>query len=77
MNVTFDKKDNVNALLTVSLTPEDYLENEKKELLNISRKHPMKGFRPGHVPMSLLKKQYGIEVRSQVVDRMVGKALTD
>lgn len=77
MNVTFDKKDNVNAVLTVSLTPEDYLEDEKKELLKISRKYPMKGFRPGHVPMSMLKKQYGNEVRSQVVDRKVGRALTD
>lgn len=77
MNVTFDKKDNVNAVLTVSLTPEDYLEDEKKELLKISRKHPMKGFRPGHVPMSMLKKQYGIEVRSQLIDRKVGRALTD
>ncbi len=77
MNVTFDKKDNVNAVLTVSLTPEDYQSDVKKELMSISQKHPMKGFRPGHVPMSLLMKQYGTEVRVQVVDKKVSKALTD
>lgn len=77
MNVTLDKKDNVNAVLTVLLTPEDYLQDEKKELLSIGQKHPMKGFRPGHVPMSLLKRQFGNEVRAQIVDRKIGRAITD
>ena len=77
MNVTLDKKDNVNAVLTVLLTPEDYLLDEKKELLSIGQKHPMKGFRPGHVPMSLLKRQFGNEVRAQIVDRKIGRAITD
>ncbi|MBQ2177404.1 MAG: trigger factor family protein, partial [Alphaproteobacteria bacterium] len=77
MNVTLDKKDNVNAVLTVLLTHEDYLQDEKKELLSIGQKHPMKGFRPGHVPMSLLKRQFGNEVRAQIVDRKIGRAITD
>lgn len=77
MNVTLDKKDKVNAVLTVLLTPEDYLQDEKKELLSIGQKHPMKGFRPGHVPMSLLKRQFGNEVRAQIVDRKIGRAITD
>ena len=77
MNVTLDKKDNVNAVLTVSLTPEDYQNDVKKELLSIGQKHPMKGFRPGHVPMPILMKQYGTDVRVQVVDKKVSKALTD
>ena len=37
----------------------------------------MKGFRPGHVPMSLLKRQFGNEVRAQIVDRKIGRAITD
>lgn len=77
MNVTFEKKDNVNAVLTVSLAPEDYQSDVKKELLSIGQKHPMKGFRPGHVPMPILMKQYGTDVRVQVVDKKVSKALTD
>ena len=77
MNVTLEKKDNVNAVLTVSLTPEDYQNDVKKELLSIGQKHPMRGFRPGHVPLPILMKQYGTDVRVQVVDKKVSKALTD
>ena len=75
MNVKFDKVDNVNGVLTVSLLKEDCKVEVKKELAELGRRRPLKGFRPGHVPAQLLQKMFGGEVLSKVVDRKVSGAL--
>lgn len=77
MNVTFDKQGNVNGVLSIAIKEEDYQAEVKKELNNIGRKHPVKGFRPGHVPAGLLKKMFGTDVLAQVVERQVGRALSN
>ena len=77
MNVTFDKQGNVNGVLSIAIKEEDYQAEVKKELNNIGRKHPVKGFRPGHVPAGLLKKMFGTDVLAQVVERQVDRALSN
>ena len=77
MNVTFEKTGNVTAVLTVSITPEDYQSDVKKSLRTVGERNPLKGFRPGKVPAALLEKFYGASVRADVVDRKVTRALTD
>ncbi len=77
MNVTLEKNGNVNGVITISFKEEDYQSDVKKELARIGREHPLKGFRPGHVPAALLKKHYGNEVLVNVIDRKVSKALND
>ena len=68
MNVNFEKKDNVNGVITITLAEADYTEKVNKELKTIGQKHPIKGFRPGHAPLSLLKKFYGKQVLGEVVN---------
>ena len=43
----------------------------KKELKAISVKHPIAGFRPGHVPAGILQMKYGKEVLVEVVNREI------
>lgn len=76
MNVNFEKIDNVNATLTVSLVEDDYKAEVKKQLNELGRTRPIKGFRPGHVPAGLLQKYYGTQVLSQVVDRIVSREMS-
>lgn len=76
MNVNFEKIGNVNAKITVSIVEDDYKNDVKKSLAEVGMKRPIKGFRPGHVPAGLLKKFYGEQVLSEVLDRMVGRAFT-
>ncbi len=71
MNVTLDRVDNVNGIITLSIEEKDYQDKVKKELKQISIKHPIAGFRPGHVPASLLQKKYGKEVLVEVVNREI------
>ena len=76
MNVTLDKNGNVSGVLTISLIEEDYQAEVKKQLSLLGRRRPIKGFRPGHVPASLLQKHYGGQVTAEVVDEIVSRELT-
>ena len=71
MNVTLDRIDNVNGVITLSIEEKDYQEKVKKELKQIGMKHPRPGFRPGHVPASLLQKKYGKDVLVEIVNREI------
>ena len=59
MNVKFEKVDAVNGLLTVELEKADYAAKVEKALKDLKKKAQLPGFRPGQVPMGLLKKRFG------------------
>ena len=77
MNVSFEQIDAVNGLLTVELKRDDFASEVNKEVAAMGQRHPMKGFRPGKAPKSLLMKFYGPSVTADVVDRKVGRAVYD
>ena len=77
MNVNFEQIDAVNGMLTVELKREDFAADVNKEVAQMGVRHPLKGFRPGKAPKSLLMKFYGPSVTADVVDRMVGRAVYD
>ena len=75
MNTQFECTDQVNGLLTITLEPSDYQGLVAKKLKEISKKVHMPGFRPGMVPVGLIKKQYGTSVKVDEVNRLVGDAI--
>ena len=77
MNVSFEQIDAVNGVLTVDVKREDFANDVNKEVAAMGVRHPIKGFRPGKAPKSLLMKFYGPSVTADVIDRMVGKATYD
>lgn len=77
MNVSFEQVDAVNGLLTVEITREDFANDVNKEVAAMGVRHPLKGFRPGKAPKSLLMKFYGPSVTADVIDRKVGRAVYD
>ena len=77
MNVSFEQIDAVNEKLTVELKREDFASEVNKEVAAVGVRHPIKGFRPGKAPKSLLMKYYGASVTADVIDRKVGKAVYD
>ena len=77
MNVSFEQIDAVNGKLTVELKREDFASDVNKEVAALGVRHPIKGFRPGKAPKSLLMKYYGASVTADVIDRKVGKAVYD
>lgn len=75
MNITKEQVDALNAIVTVAITKEDY-SDKVAEILNDYRKNAtIPGFRKGHVPMGLVKKQYGKAVLVDEVNKLLQDAL--
>ncbi|MEK9715134.1 MAG: trigger factor family protein, partial [Methylophilaceae bacterium] len=48
------------------------LENEiKQRFIQVSKNAKIQGFRPGKAPMSIIEKQYGPDIRSEVYSRAI------
>ena len=75
MNVTFEKTDDVNGIVTVELQAADYADNVKKALKSIAKNRPEPGFRPGHTPMTLIQKKYGEAVKYDEVNKATSEAI--
>lgn len=73
MNITKEQTGPQTATLKIGIVPEDYAANVQKVLKDYQKKASIPGFRPGHVPVGLIKKMYG----KAVVADEVNKLLTD
>jgi trigger factor len=67
-NVVREDIDALNAVLTVTVSKENYLAKFNKELAKYKDKARMKGFRQGKTPESLVRKLYGKPVLSEILD---------
>lgn len=77
MNVSLEKSDEVTGKLTVRLEKADYTDNVEKALKKLKQKANMPGFRPGMVPMGLIKKMYGNEVKAEEVNKALSNTVND
>ncbi len=77
MDITLEKASDTNASLKITLTPADYKPEVDKKLKDYSRKVQLKGFRPGHVPASLVQKMYGKSILVDEINSMLSKTVSD
>jgi trigger factor len=75
MNIQFECADKVNGLMTITVEQADYQEAVDKKLKDYRKKAQVPGFRPGMVPMGLIKKQYGTAIKVDEVNRVLGEKL--
>ena len=75
MNIKFESADKINGLMTITIEKADYQEAVDKKLKEYRKKAQVPGFRPGMVPMGLIKKQYGTAVKVDEVNRILGEKL--
>ncbi|MDE7451597.1 MAG: trigger factor family protein, partial [Alistipes sp.] len=59
MKIAREQRDGGSSLVRVTVGEADYGEAVEKELRNYRRKANIPGFRPGMVPMGVVKKMYG------------------
>lgn len=77
MNISFENPDKINGRLTMTVEESDYKEDVEKTLKDYRKKANMPGFRPGQVPMGMVKRQYGPAVKMDVINKLVGKKVYD
>lgn len=75
MNITFENPDKVNGLLTIIVEEADYKDNVEKRLKDLRKKANVPGFRPGMVPMGLIRRQYGTSAKMEEVNKLLGEQL--
>ena len=77
MDIQFQKIGKVSGELTINMAKADYEANVNKSLKELGKKVQMPGFRPGHVPASLVKKMYGTQVKADEVNKLLQNSLFD
>lgn len=75
MNVLRTDIDAVNAKLTVQIAKTDCNEDLEKELRSYKKKANIPGFRPGMVPMGMIKKMYGKYALVNIINQKISDTL--
>ena len=75
MKISFENPDKINGLMTIVVEEEDYKKLVDDKLKEYRRKAQMPGFRPGNVPMGLIKRQYGSAVKVDEINKLLGQEL--
>lgn len=77
MNISKKDIDQNNAVITISVSKDDYAEKVEKSLRDYRKKANIPGFRPGNVPIGLIKKMYGKAVIADEINNIVSESLVN
>ena len=75
MKISFENPDKVNGLLTLTVETADFQERVNKTLKDYRKKANVPGFRPGMVPMEMIKKQFGEAVKAEEINKLIGEEI--
>ncbi|RFZ94985.1 trigger factor [Mucilaginibacter conchicola] len=75
MNISQEKKDALNATLTISLSPADYQPQVDKAIKEQAKKAQLPGFRKGMVPAGHIKKMYGKSILVDEINTLLSDKL--
>ncbi len=77
MQVSVETTTGLERKMTVAI-PADTIDSDvNKKLQNLARTQRMAGFRPGKIPVSIIKKRFGASVRQEVMQDAIQRAFYD
>lgn len=77
MSVLVERLSDLKRKITVTISDQDIEQDVVKQLLELTNKVKIKGFRPGKVPLLEVKRRYGKSVREDVINNLVGTKLEE
>ena len=77
MDITLDKKNTTEASIKIKLIEKDYQHKVEEKVKDYAKKANIKGFRPGKVPVGLIKKMYGKSILVEEINHMLSHAVND
>ncbi len=77
MNITQEKIDDLNAVLTIKINQEDYQARVEKVIKEQAKKAKLPGFRPGMVPAAHIKKMYGKSILVDEINHLLSDSLNN
>ena len=75
MDITKESVDALNAVVKVDIVADDYQAKVDEILVDYRKKANIPGFRKGHVPMGMIKKQYGKSIMIDEVNKLLQESL--
>lgn len=75
MNIEQHQIDPVHAELSIRLEPSDYNERFENALKNYRKTAQLPGFRPGHVPVSLIRKRFGKALLAEEINSILQEGI--
>lgn len=75
MKVTKENTGDLTAVLTINISEEDYAPKVDEQLRTHRRKANVPGFRPGQVPMGMIKKMYELPVKADIIEKSMSEAM--
>tara|TARA_R110001632_G_scaffold153025_2_gene270768 strand:+ start:14275 stop:15597 length:1323 start_codon:yes stop_codon:yes gene_type:complete len=75
MNIIKENVDALNAVVKVDIVADDYQAKVDQILVDYRKKADIPGFRKGHVPMGMVKKQYGKSIMIDEVNKLLQESL--
>ena len=74
ITVSVEKASNISRKLTVKVPAQIVAKRFEKGLAEVQRTAKIKGFRPGHVPIAVVKQYYGEDVRHRVFHNLIDES---
>ena len=72
MKVSFENPDKINGLLTITVEEDDYKAEVEKTLKEYRKTANVPGFRPGQVPMGMIRRRFGTAVKMDAINKVLG-----
>jgi len=77
LNITLTQPTALTGIINISVQENDYLPKISAKLKELSRKAVIPGFRPGKVPVGVVKKMYGKSLLTEEIDLLLRDSLGD
>ncbi len=77
MKISEEKKDDLYGTLKVHIKASEYESQVSDAIKGYRKKINMPGFRSGNVPISLIKKKYGLSIKVEEINKIISKEITD
>ncbi|WP_448519861.1 trigger factor [Rhodoflexus sp.] len=75
MEITLEKNDSLTASIKITINEADYQDRIEKKIKEYARTAQIKGFRPGKVPVGIIRKMYGKSIKVSEVSAASTDAL--
>ncbi|MFV0530991.1 MAG: trigger factor [Flavobacteriales bacterium] len=77
MNITKTNIDDLNAVVAITISENDYQKKVETTLKSYKKNANIPGFRKGHIPMGMIKKQYGKSVMLDEINRLLQESISN
>ena len=77
MDITLEKKTSTEGFIKITLNEDDYQPQVEEKIKDYSKKANIKGFRPGKVPFTYIKKLYGKSILVDEINQILTQSLTN